>query len=394
MLFLFKLLLWIPTAIICLNILVLLVECLSAPWFKLSQISENSTASSSVGILIPAHNEAECLGRTLSTLIPQVSNPKEILVIADNCTDQTEAIALANGVSVLTRTNTEKRGKGYALAYGLDHLHINPPDILIMVDADCLVADDAIRELTLKVMSTGRPVQALYLMEKPTDPSPKDVISAFAFLVKNWVRPLGLKVLGLPCLLTGTGMGFPWDVINQVSLDHGNIVEDMQLGIDLALAGYPPVFLPTAKVTGILPQKEQTAQKQRKRWEHGHLQTIITQVPSLLTGAIAQRSPDLLALALDLSVPPLSVLVMFWSLTLFIALIGGFALGVWLPALVLSVAGLLLLVAIITAWANFGKAETPLKTLLMIPVYMLSKLTIYLSFLSKRESQWVKTERD
>jgi hypothetical protein len=55
---------------------------------------------------------------------------------------------------------------------------------------------------------------------------------------------------------------------------------------------------------------------------------------------------------------------------------------------------LLLLVAIISAWAKFGKAETPLKTLILIPVYMLSKLAIYLSFLGKRESQWVKTERD
>lgn len=394
MLLLLKLLLWIPTSIICINILVLLVECLSATWYKPNQKPESLELSSSLRILIPAHNEANCLGRTLNTLIPQLDDPQQILVVADNCTDDTAAIAQQYGVSVITRTNTEKRGKGYALAYGMEHLQTNPPDVLIMVDADCIVADNAIRELTQKVVSTGKPVQALYLMEKPADPTPKDVISAFAFLVKNWVRPLGLSVLNLPCLLTGTGMAFPWEVITQASLDNGNIVEDMQLGIDLALMGYPAVFLPTTRVTGMLPQKEQTAQKQRTRWEHGHLQTIITQVPQLLKGAIAQTSLPVLALALELAVPPLSVLVIFWSLTMMVALLAGLFAGVWLPTIVLGIAGLLLLIAIITAWAKFGKEETPLKTLMLVPVYMLSKMSIYFSFLGKRESQWVKTERD
>ena len=43
-------------------------------------------------------------------------------------------------------------------------------------------------------------------------------ISALAFLVKNQVRPRGLARLGLPCLLTGTGMAFPWAVIRGAPL--------------------------------------------------------------------------------------------------------------------------------------------------------------------------------
>ena len=44
----------------------------------------------------------------------------------------------------------------------------------------------------------------------------EEINAALAFLVKNWVRPRGLFQLGLPCLLTGTGMAFPWSVIARV----------------------------------------------------------------------------------------------------------------------------------------------------------------------------------
>lgn len=35
----------------------------------------------------------------------------------------------------------------------------------------------------------------------------------------------------------GTGMAFTWPVISQAALASGHIVEDMKLGMDLALAG-------------------------------------------------------------------------------------------------------------------------------------------------------------
>jgi cellulose synthase/poly-beta-1,6-N-acetylglucosamine synthase-like glycosyltransferase len=393
MLLLFKLLLWIPTLIIVVNILVLFLECVAALFFK-PKNKEKLSISSEFQIIIPAHNEANCLGKTLNSLISQVDNPSQILVVADNCTDATADIAKEYNVRVVERTNQEKRGKGYALVYGLEQIKDHPPEIVMFFDADCLAGENTVSELVQQVHATGKPVQSLYLMEKPQEPSPKDTISAFAFLVKNWVRPLGLKVLGLPCLLTGTGMAFPWSVINKASLDHGNIVEDMQLGLDLALAGYPPVFAPEARVTGILPQKEQTAKNQRKRWEHGHLQTIITQVPRLLLGAIAQFNFFLFSIALELSIPPLSLLVMFWTGMMLVTLSVGVILSIWLPLIILTLAGLLMFLAIISAWAKFAKSEISLQNLIMIPVYLLSKVLLYFGFLFKRESQWVKTERD
>ncbi|NJK37934.1 MAG: glycosyltransferase [Oscillatoriales cyanobacterium RM2_1_1] len=391
------------TVALALPVGVLLIECGVAfvsrqenP--KGQHLPESQTSETKVSVLIPAHDEALQIQGTLEGLLPQVQRSEQIVVVADNCSDETAAIARQLGVTVLERQNLEQRGKGYALDYGLEFLARNssagPPNVLVMVDADCRVEPGTVSRIAQLAQDSQRPVQALYLMETPANPSSKDSISALAFLVKNQVRPQGLLHLGVPCALTGTGMAFPWVSLQGISLASGNIVEDMQLGIDLAIAGFPPLFCPEAMVIGILPQQEQAATRQRTRWEHGHLQLILGQAPRLIQAAIQQRRWDLLAMALDLSVPPLSLLVMLWlgvtALT-GLALFFGMA---WQPFVLSVIEGGLLLLAVALAWLKFGQDQVPLKTLLSIPGYILWKIPLYFAFLFKRQQEWVRTDRD
>jgi hypothetical protein len=168
----------------------------------------------------------------------------------------------------------------------------------------------------------------------------------------------------------------------------------MQLAIDLALAGHAPVFCSQAKVIGRLPQQKQAAEGQRVRWEHGHLQTLLTQVPQLLKESIRQRRFDLFAIALDLSIPPISLLVLIWTAIMASALLAG-ALGAsWLPATFLVIEGLLLFISIVGAWAKFGRADLPVMALLAVPAYILWKVPLYLAFLVRPQTKWIRTERD
>lgn len=373
---------------------VLFLECSTALLPSRSKTKDMAGVRPRIAVLIPAHNEASGIAATLKTVLPQLTISDRLVVIADNCTDKTAAIARTYGATVLERQDLERKGKGYALDYGLRFLEAAPPDVVAIIDADCIVHAGTIERIARQAMTAGRPVQATYLMEQPANPKPRDAVSALAFLVKNLVRPTGLERLGLPCMLTGTGMAFPWQVILQAPLASGNIVEDMQLGLDLAIAGHPPVFCPEARVTGILPQQKQAAKSQRTRWEHGHLQTLTKQVPLLLKESIRQRRFDLLAMALELCVPPLSLLVMMW-----VAALGGALLGVSLgsalmPAIILAAEGLLILVGIFGAWAKFGRANLPLLTLLAVPFYVLWKIPMYLAFLIRPQTQWIRTERN
>jgi cellulose synthase/poly-beta-1,6-N-acetylglucosamine synthase-like glycosyltransferase len=383
---------WAIALIVCVPILTFVIECALA---LLPGRSPGSLAGDMrVAVLIPAHNEALGIRETLGALQPQLTAGDRVIVVADNCTDDTAAIARAAGAMVLERHNLEQRGKGYALDAGLRSLDDDPPDIVVMVDADCTVLPGALQTIAHQAAKTRRPVQALYLMEQPPNPSPKDSVSALAFMVKNWVRPRGLQRLGFPCLLTGTGMAFPWAMIRQSPLASGNIVEDMQLGLDLALAGAPPQFCESARVLGRLPQQDQAATSQRTRWEHGHLQTLVTQVPRLVTRSLVRGRVGLLALALDLAVPPLSLLVMLWVVAMLGAIAVGALTGTWAIAMVLAAQGGLLLVAVLAAWARFGRSIISLQRLLSIPLYVLWKIPMYAAVLVRPQQQWVRTERD
>src|SRR5208283_3138044 len=161
-----------------------------------------------------------------------------------------------------------QRGKGFALDHGIRQLDADPPEVVVILDADTLLAEGSLDSVTRLAAALGRPVQAGYVLEAPPQGGVKDQLSAFAFRIKNIVRPLGMARLGLPCLLTGTGMAFPWLLIRSAPLATGNIVEDMKLGLDLAVAGQPPKLCSEARVSGELPSVRRAAVTQRTRWEH------------------------------------------------------------------------------------------------------------------------------
>ncbi|MDJ0734018.1 MAG: glycosyltransferase family 2 protein [Nostocaceae cyanobacterium] len=372
----------------------LFIECSAALLSNRTKTENDGTPRPKIAVLVPAHNEASGISITLKTLLPQLTNQDRLVVIADNCSDETAAIARQSGVTVIERHDSECRGKGYALDFGLKFIAAEPPEVVVTVDADCIVHQGTVDQIARLAAASRRPVQSTYLMAQPANPTPKDSVSALAFLVKNLVRPSGLTRLGLPCLLTGTGMAFPWSVIQTAPIASANIVEDMQLSLDLAIAGKAPLFCPAAKVTGYLPQQKQAAKSQRTRWEHGHLQTLLTQVPRLLKASIIQKRFDLLTIALDLCVPPLSLLVMMWIIAMGGGLLVGIWAGKWVPSILIAIEGIMIFLSIFQAWLKFGREHIPGLNFLAVPIYMFWKLPLYLSFLVQRQTKWIRTERD
>ena len=347
-----------------------------------------------VAVLVPAHNESTGLLPTLEDIKTQLRPADRLLVIADNCTDDTGAVAAAAGADVISRHDLERTGKGYALAWGLRHLEANPPDIVIVIDADCRLADALVPRLAAACAVTQKPVQTLDLMIAPEDSAINSRVAEFAWRVKNWVRPLGLKALGLPCQLMGTGMAFPWDVIRSTELASGLIVEDLKLGLDLAAAGNAPVFLPSACVTSEFPSSLEGTQTQRRRWEQGHLGMILTMVPRLIVVAVRQANLDLLALTLDVAVPPLSflgILVVAASIVSVLATVLGFP----STAILVSIASLTAFtIGVLLSWLKFGRDVLPPSAILLIAPYIITKLPLYGRILFQRSrSEWIRSDR-
>jgi cellulose synthase/poly-beta-1,6-N-acetylglucosamine synthase-like glycosyltransferase len=351
------------------------------------------TPRPSIAVLVPAHDEGEGIKDTLLSIQSQLARGDRLLVVADNCTDSTAAVAAACGALVCVRHDPARRGKGYALDHGIRFLGANPPQAVIVVDADCHVAEGSIDLLARQASATGCPAQALDLMFAPPGAGIMTRIASFAWAVRNRVRPLGFHRLGLPCQLMGTGMAFPWGLISTAALAHGHLVEDMMLGVELAERGAAAKFCPDALVTSYFPGSREGLKAQRYRWEHGHLAVMLRIAPATLLRGIRMRNLALAALALDLMVPPLALFLLALGAVWAVAALAYRWDGAALPFAIASVllcamAGMLLL-----SWWKFGRRQVSLWDLCLGVGYLLWKIPVYLRFLVQRQVHWIKSAR-
>lgn len=339
---------------------------------------------------MPAHNEALIIEQSISPIVALLHGNDRLIVVADNCTDETANLAEAKGAIVLERNNLDARGKGYALDFGLAYLKTNPPEIVIIIDADCLVDDYTIDLLASVCYASNRPTQALYLMESQPNPSLKARIATFAWHVKNKVRPMGFFMLGLPCQLMGTGMAFKWEHINMVSLASGHIVEDMKLGTDLASLNKAPLFLHEALVTSVFPPSDVATNTQRTRWEHGHLSVIVSEAPKLIYKSIKDKNIMMFGMACDLLVPPIAMLTLICLTILMISYLLGHQMPIFLSLFLIGI----LLLTIMLAWFKFGRNIITFNQLCYAPIYAVLKIPLYIKFFLGRQVDWVRSKRD
>lgn len=367
--------------------------CLARPAAKVARAGRGRNGRATV--VVPAHDEAAGISPTIRGLLDQLAADDRLIVVADNCTDDTSVVAREAGAHVLERNDPKHRGKGYAISFAVEHLRDDPPDVLVIVDADCQLGPGALDALVEAALGFERPVQADYLLEVPSDrSSPGSRLSAFAVLVRNRVRPLGLHRLGLPSQLTGSGMAFPWQQIAQTRSMGGNIVEDLALGLELALAGHAPRFCPDAVVRSSLPDGERASQTQRRRWETGQLSTLAAYAPRLLGRGLLEGRRDLLALGLDLSVPPLALLTLLEGASLVLTFGLGWTLGTWLPFGVATAGAVSLGTGLVVAFRRFGRETLSTGDLLGIPLYVARKVGLYTRFFTRgQEREWVRTDR-
>ena len=381
------------SAIVLLPMLALSLECLAA-LLPRRRPADYGGRRPRVAVLIPAHDEEAVIEATLQSVQAGMANGDRLLVVADNCGDGTAAVARRAGAMVVERYDAEHRGKGYALEHGFAQLRDDPPEVVVVIDADCLAAAGAIEATARLARQTRRPVQAVDLTDRRPAAGAMEAAATLGNRFSNLVRPLGMARLGVPCRLLGTGMALPWPILGSARLGTGNLVEDMQLGIDLAIAGHAPLFCPEAKVASALPPRGRAMLSQRTRWEQGHLHTAATQVPRLLGESLRQRRPGLFWMACDLAIPPLAPLAAAWAAS-FACAAAAWLLGAGaLPLLLAAGGGLALAVAVAAAWTAFCREQVPWTVLAAIPAYLWRKLPIYAGLLWRRQQAWVRTERE
>lgn len=360
---------------------------------KRATSGRNRRAPVSAVVVIPAHDEAAVIGDSVRALNAALSDGIGILVVADNCTDDTAEIARAAGVEVLERKDVNAHGKGFALAFAAEHLAADPPGVFVVLDADCRIDSTSLRAL-VDAAASGNPSQAINLLRPDKKSPPLVQISTFAFMLKNLVRQRGLQRLAGRVHLTGTGMAMPFALFRASNRVRSSIVEDLALGLELAESGHPPKLVTDATVWSG-ESTERGTLTQRRRWEGGFLATALRTGPKEIGRGLARGSVRAVFAGLDLMVPPLALFAFLNALALVAATALTLAFGLqWWPVAVQSALLGLSVLAVFLAWLREGREFISLGVLARVPLYVLWKIPMYFG-LARRgaPSEWLRTGR-
>ncbi len=346
-------------------------------------------------IIVPAHDEGAVIGRTVAGLrrLNWPADRFRVLVVADNCGDQTAAIARAAGAEVLERNDAQRRGKGYALAFAFAiSASRRFADAVIVVDADSDASENLLDEFAARIERGAAAVQAHYGVRNPFA-SWRTRLIAIAKASFHIVRSRARERLGLSCGIRGNGWCVTHEVLRQVPYAAFSLTEDLEYGIDLGLAGYRVVYADEAHCDADMVSSEVIARKQRQRWEDGRFQLIRSRTFPLLKAAAARRSLVCLDLALDLLVLPLSYVALNVTAIVLIAAVA----SRWQPALQPWLefgfaCAIALIVYVLRGWQLSGTGLQGLLDLARAPAFILWKVLVMLR--RRQSSAWVRTDRE
>jgi cellulose synthase/poly-beta-1,6-N-acetylglucosamine synthase-like glycosyltransferase len=352
-----------------------------------------STRRQRFDVIVPAHNEAAVIERTVTSL-RQLAWPAQlyrILVVADNCTDATAALAREAGAQVLQRHHETLRGKGHALAFAFEHsAREGWAQAVVVVDADSEVSVNLLEAFAARMERGAQAMQAHYGVLNPNS-SWRTRLITIAKGAFHIVRSRARERLRLSCGVRGNGWCVTHELLRRLPYRAFSLTEDVEYGIDLGLAGYRVHYADEACANGEMVSNAATAGKQRQRWEHGRFQLVRSRTLPLFRSAIKNRDRVQLDLALDLTVLPLSYLVI--NILLFL-LVAGLAYRFTPWHFELWTAGfcaIAVVLYVLRGWQLSGVGWRGLADLLWAPFFLVWKIW---SMLGRHNSkEWVRTER-
>jgi 1,2-diacylglycerol 3-beta-glucosyltransferase len=347
-------------------------------------------------VIVPAHDEAAAIEGVIANLrrLAWRADALRIVVVADNCTDTTAALARAAGAHVLERHDTQHRGKGHALAFAFDaSLARGWADAVVVVDADTEVSSNLLRAFSARLAIGAHAVQAHYGVLN-AQASWRTRLMAIATGAFHGVRSRGRERLALSCGIRGNGWCVTHDLLRRVPYRAFSLTEDVEYGIQLGLAGERVHYADEAHVDATMVLGARAAATQRRRWEGGRWQLIRSRTLPLLRAATTRRGGRVcLDLAIDLLVLPLTYIA---TSVVTLIVTGALAMLWWpalFPGLVVGLGcALSLLLYVLRGWQLSRVGWRGLVDLARAPFFVLWRLVVM--WRTKGATEWVRTERE
>ena len=360
------------------------------------------TPSKKFAVIVAAHNEHNVVGQLIKNL-HDLNYPKElydIYVIADNCSDDTAAIARAEGAIVCERFDEQRKSKGYALEWMFERLFKMERDgkiydAVAIFDADNLVHPQFLMEMNNRLLKGDRIIQGFLDAKNPYDTWVAGTF-AIAFWVIDHVSHLAKTNIGLSAVLGGTGMCITIDVLKKYGWRATCLTEDMEFTMKSLAEGIKTTWAHDAIVYDEKPLTFAQSWTQRKRWAQGQFDVAHRFIPKMLVEGWRRRDIRIWDGCIYLLQPHFLMLSAFFILISYIQLaFEPFYTNIWsiLPSTLMTaiMIGQYLLPMIILI-----KVRAKLKSwfyMLLYPLFIYSWIPIiFIGFIKRNDHEWSHTQ--
>lgn len=304
---------------------------------------------SRIAVLIAAHNEEAVIAGTLAALDAQryPRSAYDVYVVADNCQDQTGAIARRAGATVFDRKTEGPSTKGQALAWMWAQIPAVGYGAVVILDADNQAAPDFLGAIA-SALASGVPVAQGLRRAKNAEANGTAGLDGLTELCTHRIGAAGRRYFGLNGPIMGSGVGYQAALFDRLIREVGEtVVEDCEWQARLALDGVAIGWTDRAVIFDEKTARPGAMQTQRTRWMAGRGQVARAYLGPLFRHFFRTGSLNALDMACFLlTVPRVLALAGFGGFAL-LALVapglpGLLPAGVWLSCLALFVAYVLL----------------------------------------------------
>lgn len=233
-----------------------------------------------VSILVPAHNEADTLEAAVRSLASLKYERYELVLIDDCSTDDTLAImqqlqATWSTISMTIVALPTNQGKANALNQGLKAAK---GDYIVGIDADSLLAPDAVTQLVTTL--TSQP-DCGAVTGKPVVRNRSNLLGRLQLLeyigVIDLIKKAQAYLTGSITTVSGVIVAFRREALEQVGgWNPAVMTEDIDITWRMYRHHWRVAYEPRAICWILVPERLRGLIKQRQRWSRGGLEVLVT----------------------------------------------------------------------------------------------------------------------
>ncbi|MBH7314891.1 glycosyltransferase family 2 protein [Clostridioides difficile] len=243
-----------------------------------------------ISILVPAHNEAKVIGRTVESLL-LLNYPKskmELIVINDNSSDNSKEILenikdrYNNYNFTIINTDSLTGGKGKSNALNIGY-KVSKGDFIAVYDADNTPDKNALRYLVQTIVMNDE--LGAVIGKFRTRNKNKNLLTKFInieTLSFQWMSQAGRWQLFNLCTIPGTNFILRRSIIEEIEgWDSKAIAEDTEISFRIYKLGYKIKLVPQSITWEQEPETVKVWIKQRTRWAKGNIYVLMKYIKNI-----------------------------------------------------------------------------------------------------------------